>query len=237
MKKELPKLIEVIDDECVNCHRCIAVCPVKFCNDGSGDSVKINDNMCIGCGECIKACEHDARQPIDDWDEFMQAVDSKEKIIAIVAPGIVASYPNNYLRINGWLKSLGVEAVFDVSFGAELTIKSYLNYIENKDPELVIAQPCPAIVNYTEIHKPELIKYLAPANSPMVHTIKMIKEFYNEYNNHKVVAISPCIAKKREFDETGYGDYNVIFESINSHFDHTGQSIKDFLEKEFDLVE
>jgi len=31
---------------------------------------------------------------------------------------------------NGWLKSIGVEAVFDVGFGAELTTKSYVEYLQ-----------------------------------------------------------------------------------------------------------
>ena len=49
-------LVEVLEDKCVNCHRCIGVCPVKMCNDGSGDYVKVNHDRCIGCGQCIDAC-------------------------------------------------------------------------------------------------------------------------------------------------------------------------------------
>ena len=32
-------------------------------------------------------------------------------------------------------KSIGEEAVFDVSFGAELTTKSYVEYIKTKNPK------------------------------------------------------------------------------------------------------
>ena len=52
----LTPVISVIKEKCVNCHRCIAVCPVKFCNDGSGDFVSINNDLCIGCGKCEKHC-------------------------------------------------------------------------------------------------------------------------------------------------------------------------------------
>lgn len=45
----LTQLIETDKDNCVNCHACIGVCPVKFCNDASGDYVKVNGDMCIGC--------------------------------------------------------------------------------------------------------------------------------------------------------------------------------------------
>ena len=38
----LPEVIEVNKDNCVNCHACISACPVKYCNDGSADFVKVN---------------------------------------------------------------------------------------------------------------------------------------------------------------------------------------------------
>ncbi|WP_018249606.1 [Fe-Fe] hydrogenase large subunit C-terminal domain-containing protein [Orenia marismortui] len=206
-------LINVDEESCVNCHRCIAVCPTKFCNDGSKDYVTVNPDLCVGCGNCLDACDHNARVIIDDFEDFMADL-KQEKMVAIVAPAIAVNFPDDYLRFNSWLKSLGIEAVFDVSFGAELTVKSYLEYIKREDPKCVIAQPCPSLVNYIQIYKPELIDYLAPYDSPMLHTIKMIKEFYLEYKDHKIVAISPCVAKKREFEETGFGDYNVTFHSL-----------------------
>ncbi len=83
---------------------------------------------------------------------------------AIVAPAIAANFPDHYFQVNTWLRSIGVEAIFDVSFGAELTVKSYLEHVKQHNPELVIAQPCPAIVTYVQIYRPELIPYLAPAN-------------------------------------------------------------------------
>lgn len=124
--KKLSKIIHVDPDLCVNCHQCIAVCPVAFCNDASKDHVDVNENLCIGCGQCILACTHEARIPLDDFDAFMKALARKENLVAVVAPAIAASFPGTYLRVNGWLKDQGVQAVFDVSFGAELTVKSYL---------------------------------------------------------------------------------------------------------------
>ena len=229
----IAKIINVDKDKCVNCHQCIAACTTKFANNGSGDYVEMNDELCIGCGECLHACTHDARTLIDDFDTFIQAPKKKEKIIAIVAPAVASSFPNRYLNLNGWLESIGVKAFFDVSFGAELTVKSYLEYVKRKKPKVVIAQPCPAIVNYIQIYTPELLPYLAPADSPMVHTMKMVKEFYPEYKNHKMVVISPCVGKKREFDEVGFGDYNVTIYSLQKYFKEKGINLDDFPEVDF----
>jgi iron only hydrogenase large subunit-like protein len=225
----LRPVIRTIESKCVNCQRCISACPVKYANDAtSGRVVKVVDNLCIGCGHCIHACEHGARVGIDDIRDFILDIGAMAPIIAIVAPAVASTFPNQYLNFNGWLKSIGVKAVFDVSFGAELTIKSYYEYIKTKSPVSVLAQPCPAIVSFCEIYKPELLKYLAPADSPMLHSIKMIKHFYPQYSRHRIAVMSPCYAKRREFDETGLGDYNVTFISLSRYIEQKGIDLADY---------
>lgn len=227
-------LIAIEQAKCVNCHACITACPVKFCNDGSGSYMKINHQLCIGCSSCVDACTHQARTVIDDFSAFRAALKKKDRLVAIVAPAVAASFPDTYLHLNGWLKSMGVAAMFDVSFGAELTVKSYLEHIKLNQPKTVIAQPCPAIVNYIEIHQPELIKYLAPADSPMAHTMKMIRHYYPEYREHKIAVISPCIAKRREFDAIELGHFNVTIQSLHHYFKEKKINLSSFKPVSFD---
>ena len=227
-------VISVDKEKCVNCQRCIAVCPVKMCNNGSGDYVDFDEKLCIGCGACIEACTHGARKGIDDAELFFDSLKKGEKIVAIVAPAAIVSFRGKDLELNGFLKSLGVEAVFDVSFGAELTTKSYVEYIKNKNPDCVISQPCPALVSFIETYRPELIKYLAPADSPMLHCAKTIKEFYTKYTGYKIAAISPCYAKRREFDETGICDYNVTMRSIQNYMEEKNIRIDSFPKVEYE---
>ncbi|MDR2142338.1 MAG: methyl-accepting chemotaxis protein [Deltaproteobacteria bacterium] len=219
----LKPVIKTIEEKCVNCHRCIASCPVKFANDATdGKIVRVVDDLCVGCGHCVYACQHGARVGVDDFSLFMRDIGNSVKMIAIVAPAVASTFPDQYLNFNGWLKSLGVEAVFDVSFGAELTIKSYYEHIRQEMPVTVLAQPCPAIVTYCEIYQPELLRHLSPCDSPMLHSMKMIRHFYPQYRAHQIAVMSPCYAKKREFEETGYGDYNVTFTSLLAHIQSEG---------------
>lgn len=230
---ELKPVIYVDKDKCVNCHRCIAVCPSKMCNDGTGDYVSLKPELCLGCGHCIEACEHDARHGIDDTEAFFKALQNKEKLVAIVAPAVAANFKGLDLELNTYLKSIGVKAVFDVGFGAELTTKSYVEHIKT-NPKLVIAQPCPALVTWVELYHPELLPYLSPADSPMAHTVRMIKEFYPEYSNCKVAVISPCFAKRREFDENGLGDYVVTMKSLSKYFEENGINLSRYKKTEYD---
>jgi Na+-translocating ferredoxin:NAD+ oxidoreductase RNF subunit RnfB len=231
---ELGPVIEVNEDKCVNCHMCISACPVKFCIDGSGDKVRINHALCIGCGSCITACTHEARRGIDSTEAFFAALARRDPMIAIVAPAVAARFPGQLLRFNGWLKSLGLRAVFDVSFGAELTVASYLRHLAAKKPRMIIAQPCPVVVSYLELYQPELLPYLAPADSPMMHTIKMIREFRPEHRNAKIAVISPCVAKLREFEEVGMGDFNVTLEKLVRRMEEARVDLRAWPETEFD---
>jgi hypothetical protein len=127
-----------------------------------------------------------------------------------------------------------VIAVFDVAFGAELTVRSYLEYARKENPSLIISPPCPAIVNYCELYAPHLLPYLAPVHSPMLHTAIMIKNYFPQYADAKIAVISPCAAKKREFEDTGYVDFNVTMARFKKVLDKRGIDLDDYTASDFD---
>jgi len=79
---------------------------------------------------------------------------------------------------------------------------------------------------------------MAPADSPMLHTAKMAKEYYPELRQCAVAVLSPCYAKRREFDEArdsvGGDFYNVTFKSIEERLLRDGVRLGDFPEIEYD---
>ena len=232
--EHLRPVIYVDPEKCCNCHRCISVCPVKLCNDGSGDHVSVNHDLCIGCGTCIDACVHGARTGIDDTETFLHDLKAGTSMVAVVAPAVAVNFKGKVLELNGWLKSIGVKAVFDVAFGAELTTKSYVEQIKSENPPVMVSQPCPALVSFIEIYQPQLIEYLAKADSPMAHTIECIRHFYPKYKNCKIAVISPCFAKRREFDENGRGDYNVTMRNLDLLFKERNIDLSQFSKVDYD---
>jgi ferredoxin len=100
----LSDIIRVNKSKCVNCHRCIGACPVKYCNDASNidDGIKINSNLCIGCGRCIGVCNHKAREFVDDTQKFMDDLKRGLKIATLVAPAADVNFPGELNRLLGW---------------------------------------------------------------------------------------------------------------------------------------
>ena len=213
----------IIDDisKCVGCNRCIRVCPIEGANqvyiEGGDIKVTINPNRCIACGFCIDTCRHDVRDYEDDTERFLNDLKNGVQIAVFAAPAIQVNEYGN--RLMSWLRKLGTTKLYDVSLGADICTWAHIRLIEKGLPHSVITQPCPAIVNYVLNHKQNLIKYLSPVHSPMLCTAIYMKKY--DRVNEKIAALSPCIAKAHEFDQTGYVDYNVtlkkLFKYIRDH--------------------
>jgi hypothetical protein len=62
----------------------------------------------------------------------------------------------------------------------------------------------------------------------MLHIMKMIREYHPEYRDYKIGVLSPCIAKRREFDETGFGDYNVTFLALYEYLKQNKVNLASF---------
>lgn len=227
-------LVDVDADKCVNCHVCIAACPVKYCNDGSGDHVSINPDLCLGCGACIAACPHKARYGVDDADEWQDLLREGKPYVALLAPSAASNFPGRVPQLVGWLHESGARAVVDVSFGAELAVWGYHKHLEEHPDETVVCQPCPCIVSYIEMYQPELIKNLAPIGSPVNYAMAAFAKHRPELADLPMVFFSPCFAKKRELAECGFHALNVTFASLQRHLDAAGVRLAAVNEAEFD---
>lgn len=204
-------MVKVIEKNCIGCNACIRTCPVPTANRYDGDVVHINPTACIQCGECIKHCLHGARDYDDDIEMFMKDIKSS-RISLIVAPAIKTAMDGKWRHVLQWLKNLGVKEVYDVSFGADICTYLHFEYVKKNPSAKIISQPCAAIVNYAEKHKPELLQSLSPIHSPMLCSAVYVRKYLG--NRDKLVGLSPCIAKGDEFANTGIISYNVTFRKL-----------------------
>ncbi|WP_234120399.1 [Fe-Fe] hydrogenase large subunit C-terminal domain-containing protein [Clostridium hydrogenum] len=233
-------LIYLKEEDCVGCNKCVAECPVIGANiaylvDGK-NRVKINEEKCIHCGECIKVCSHNARGFNDDTEEFFNDLKAGKKISIIVAPAIKVDI-DNYKKLFGYFKSIGVNYIYDVSLGADITVWAYLKAAKNKKLKSIISQPCPAVVNYIQKYQPELIEYLAPIQSPMLCTAIYMKNYENIKDD--IAFLSPCVSKSDEIhDKNTYGNvkYNVTFKNLFEYLKNNNINIDSFESCNFDDI-
>lgn len=226
------------NDNCVGCNKCIKTCACMGANIADqyqGQNViMVDKERCISCGACLDACEHNAREFQDDTERFFADLQKGESISLLVAPAFMANYPNEYESVLGGLKSLGVNHIISISFGADITTWGYLNYITKYDYKGGISQPCPAVVRYIERYAPELLPKLFPVHSPLMCGAIYAKKYMNI--SDKLAFISPCIAKKYEIDDPnckGYVSYNVTFDHLMKYIRKhhiSGPSCKDEIE-------
>ncbi len=234
-------LIQLNEEKCVGCNKCIVNCPILGANIGymveGKNKVKINHEKCIHCGECIKVCDHEAREFNDDTEDFIRDLMTGKKISMIVAPSIRVNIPN-YRKLYGYLRTIGINLIYDVSLGADITVWAYLKAMKEKQLSSIIAQPCPAIVNYIEKYEPELIEQLAPIHSPMLCTAIYMKKYKNIKDN--IAFLSPCVAKSDEIHDKnthGFVNYNVTFKRLLEYIADKNVNIDKFEEYDYDDIQ
>lgn len=190
--------------------------------------------MCIQCGKCIEVCDHKARDYRDDTERFFHDLQQGLKITVLVAPSARTNFPE-YKRLIGYLKKLGAQMVYDVSFGADITVWAYLKALAETGRSSIIAQPCPVIVNYVEKHQPELLDYLAPVHSPMMCTAIFFRK--NSRCQDRLAFLSPCIGKGIEIinaNTQATVEYNVTFKKVTNYPINNGVDLRAYPEREFD---
>lgn len=206
------------NNNCIACNRCISKCPIIGANyfvDRDGRArIEVDGNKCIKCGYCMDSCIHDAREYMDDAGLFIDELLSGEKFSVIIAPSFFIDYMEVAENVVGYLKSLGVEKVYDASFGADISVWGTLNYLDTHEDSAVISANCPAVVNYIEKELPEVIPNLIPIQTPVLCMAIYAKKYLGD--NNKMVLLSPCIAKTDEIhsQDENYINYNVTFKHL-----------------------
>ena len=218
------------NDNCTGCNKCVRDCPVLIVNVATdAGKVTVDSEKCIACGACFDACEHNAREYQDDTKSFFTALEAGKKISVILAPAFLANYPHEYKKVLGYLKEKGVNHIYSVSFGADITTWGYLKYITEHQFLGGISQPCPAVVNYVEKYIPELLPKMMPIHSPMMCMAIYIKKYLK--CDDELAFISPCIAKKTEITDPncyGYVKYNVTFKKLFETIGNKYQGCKEY---------
>ncbi len=208
---------------CKNCYRCLRNCPVKAIKV-EDQQARIIDERCILCGHCVNVCPQNAKRVHDGTAAVRRLLSSDAETVVSLAPSFVSSFNvSEFGVMRAALKKLGFSEAEETAVGANLVISEYDALLKSGKYRNLISSACPSVVRMIREYYPQAVEYIAPVDSPMVAHAKLIK---HRAPAVKVVFIGPCIAKKREADESGVVDGVLTFEELKGLFAEAGIDLK-----------
>ena len=216
--------------KCILCGRCIERCKeahgisiLGFENRGFSTIVAPVQNRsfanspCLQCGQCVNVCPTGALMEHSEIEKVDAAFKAGKKVIIQTAPAVRAAIAEEFGEKIGTvgtgkmvaaLRRLGFYRVFDVNFGADLTIMEeaheLLERITKKTAPLPQLTSCsPGWINYLEYFYPEMIPHVSTCKSPHMMQGAITKTYFAKSHNIDpkdifVVSVMPCTAKKYE---------------------------------------
>ena len=215
--------------KCILCGRCIARCSnahglgiLGFENRGfktfvsPAENRSFNESPCIQCGQCVNVCPTGALMEHSEIYKVDEALKNGKHVVVQAAPAVRAALGEEFGypigtpvtgKMIAALRRLGFERVYDVNFGADLTIMEegteLLSRLKNGGVLPMITSCSPGWVNYAEYNYGDLLPHLSSCKSPHQMQGAIIKSYWAQQNGLDpkdvfVVSVMPCIAKKFE---------------------------------------
>jgi len=194
-KKNDLQIIFTNKAKCLDCNRCVRVCPVKAIKIKNSQAF-VDAEKCIVCGECVNECPQSAKTYRNDIFTTMELLSSDKPTAAIVAPAFAAFMELwHAVRLPSILRYIGFKYIAEVAtFASDVVNETMKCFNESKNH--IITSTCPTVVSYIEKYNSHAVNNLANIKSPMIATAEFIKKsFGSDWN---IVFIGPCIAKKYE---------------------------------------
>ncbi|OPJ61688.1 ferredoxin hydrogenase [Clostridium oryzae] len=224
--------IEIDRSKCVLCGRCVAACKaftktesIQFIKKdgqravGTVDDRCFDDTNCLLCGQCVIACPVAALHEKSHIERVKAALADPEKhVVVAIAPAVRTALGELFNmgfgkdvtgKIYAALRALGFSKVFDINFGADMTIMEeateLIQRIKAGGPFPMFTSCCPAWVRQAQNYFPQFLENLSSAKSPQQIFGTASKTYYPSIEGIDpksvyTVTIMPCNDKKYEAD-------------------------------------
>ncbi|MCE1254641.1 MAG: [FeFe] hydrogenase, group A [Anaerolineae bacterium] len=217
-------------EKCIMCRRCETMCNEvqtvgALTAFGRGfhtvvqpaEEEPLIESNCVYCGQCVSVCPTAALTGVgyiqETWDALF---DPTKKVVVQIAPAVRVAIGEEFGmpagevvtgKLVAGLRRIGFDAVFDTTFGADLTVieesREIIDRLNKNENLPILTSCCPGWINFIDHHFPNLKYMPSSCKSPQQMTGSIIKSYYAtkmgiDPKDIVVVSIMPCLAKKYE---------------------------------------
>ncbi len=257
-------------NKCIMCRRCETMCNEvqtvgALTGFGRGFNAivapaEMNPLACTYCGQCVSVCPTGALTEIEYIQETWSALfDPTKKVVVQVAPAVRVAIGEEFGLPPGQsvtgemvagLRRIGFDAVFDTTFGADLTIMEegheIINRVVKNENLPILTSCCPGWMNFLKYKFPDLLHFASSCKSPQQMMGAVSKTFYASQMgidpaNLVMISVMPCIAKKYEAtlpinssSKLRDVDYVLTTRELAKMFKEAGVDLRNMPNEEFD---
>ena len=164
---------------CKSCHKCIRNCAVKSIRFTAGQAHIVEDE-CILCGRCFAVCPQDAKVIASDMEKVRIMLQTGTVYASIAPSFAASYPGVGIDALEEALKKLGFAGAEETAVGATIVKKEYERILDEEKPNILVSSCCSSINLMLRKYHSETLFTLAPVITPMQAHCRDIKRRHPE---------------------------------------------------------
>lgn len=164
---------------CKSCHKCIRNCAVKSIRFTAGQAHIVEDE-CILCGRCFAVCPQDAKVIASDMEKVRIMLQTGTIYASIAPSFAASYPGVGIDALEEALKKLGFAGAEETAVGATIVKKEYERILDEEKPNILVSSCCSSINLMLRKYHSETLFTLAPVITPMQAHCRDIKRRHPE---------------------------------------------------------
>jgi len=162
----MEEILRLKKSNCKNCYKCIRHCPVKAIRFSAGQAHVVEDE-CVLCGQCFAVCPQNAKQISCDLEKVRVMLMTSPVYASIAPSFAAAFPGIGIDALEVAIKALGFQGAEETAIGATIVKNEYERILREEKPNVLVSSCCTSVNLLMRKHYPDTLFALAPVVSPL----------------------------------------------------------------------